>query len=47
MRNIASTSLFKFAVIAVLGLMLTASLGACGKRGEPYRPHEISSLSYQ
>jgi hypothetical protein len=38
-------SLFKLTGIVLLGLMLVCGLSACGKRGEPYRPSEITSTS--
>lgn len=43
MRNIASSSLAKLLLIAALGLVMASSISACGKRGDPYRPSEISS----
>ena len=30
---------------SLIGLMLTLSLAACGKRGDPYRPSEIPAAS--
>ncbi|MCE2516651.1 MAG: hypothetical protein J4F41_02210 [Alphaproteobacteria bacterium] len=45
MRNLASTSLIRFLVLTTLGLSLMTSLSACGKRGDPYRPAEVSSTS--
>ena len=30
---------------SLIGLMLTLGLAACGKRGDPYRPSEIPTVS--
>jgi hypothetical protein len=38
-------SLFKLTGILLLGLLLASGLSACGKRGDPYRPSEITTSS--
>lgn len=43
MRMFASTSFFRFLVLTILGMSLVTGLSACGKRGDPYRPAEVSS----
>ena len=30
---------------SLIGLMLTLGLAACGKRGDPYRPSEVTAPS--
>ena len=35
----------KFILGSLIGLILTLSLAACGKRGDPYRPSEVSAAS--
>jgi predicted small lipoprotein YifL len=37
--------LIKFLGIVLVGLMLVTCLSACGKRGDPYRPSEITTTS--
>jgi len=40
--DIPMTRLF---LIGLTCLMLAVSISACGKRGEPYRPSEVSTTS--
>ncbi|XDZ62220.1 lipoprotein [Alphaproteobacteria bacterium LSUCC0396] len=34
-----------FIIGSLIGLVLTLSLTACGKRGDPYRPSQIPAAS--
>jgi hypothetical protein len=43
MRILASTSLIKLVLITFLGLSVTLGLSACGKRGDPYHPSEVTT----
>lgn len=40
-----NTNLAKFFLLGLAVLMLASGLTACGKRGEPYSPSEITSES--
>ena len=33
----------KFILGSLIGLILTLGLAACGKRGDPYRPSEVTA----
>ena len=35
----------KFILGSLIGLILTLSLVACGKRGDPYRPSEVPAAT--
>ena len=35
----------KLILSSLIGLILMVGLGACGKRGDPYRPSEIPATS--
>ena len=39
------TVITRFFLIGLACLLLAGSLSACGKRGDPYRPSEVSSSS--
>jgi len=41
-KNVGDTQmLLKILLAGVLGIALVFGVGACGKRGDPYRPSEI------
>ena len=45
MPQVNSPALFKMTALVLLGLLLVSGLTACGKRGDPYRPSEVTTTS--
>jgi predicted small lipoprotein YifL len=43
MRNIASIFLMRLMLVVLLSLSMAAGLTACGKRGDPYRPSDVTT----
>jgi len=45
MPQVNKMAFFKMTGMVLLGLMLVSGLTACGKRGDPYRPSEVTTTS--
>lgn len=45
MPELKAMSLMKMTVAVLLGIVLISGITACGKRGDPYRPSEVTTTS--
>lgn len=45
MPQLKAMSLSKLTVMMLLGLLLVSGMTACGKRGDPYKPSDVTTTS--